>query len=514
MLEALAVLDPMTAAQAAAHVSHPPNVSDVAAILRAGAPSVVREIPPYSAAPVLPRDYFDALVARISEARAALHAAFGDDPPRPGPGRGPKQSAEDAARWDHAVRWLYAATPGVIRAEAVALSETPAGRDELRALATTLLHSVVWRASQTLRCSLPRRPPELPTPEQWAEEKRQEAEWQASLRCPSPVAADRPSDQDATATGAPGTPAHGRHMPHPLQTPADVSTAVSALRALLTLLSGSPLTHPHVSAAWDGFRVAFGCGSGTEEVSVDSLDMTDRNGLKELIRGSAFLNDDTRDALVEVVELIDGVNAALLHKSRDEQADDKPIREAKRHLRATIGLLPLFAAPPLGQQPGEGTTQIGPGTPAEALKPADEQARKKRKIPLAEARVLVRDYLLRNATPDPFVITIRQAANATGVSTGQFVNIPEWVAFEARRKALKGNGEIPTVPLTSEMLAEIPGGDANPGDEALAELIRQEAITKLEQEQQTDDRADDRAARRKRSSSAHERWRCNSALES
>ncbi|MCI0701527.1 MAG: hypothetical protein L0241_10635, partial [Planctomycetia bacterium] len=218
MLEALAILDPLTAAQA----SYPPTDSRDLEALRRGdqqaiARTRLREIPPHSALPVLSADYIDTLVNRIVEVRTALDAAYGDDLPRPGAGCVPKPTPADAARWNHALRWLYDTDPEAIRVEAAELAVTPAGREELRELAAVLLNGVVWRMAQKLRCDLPPRSPESPTPEQWAEEKRKEAEWLESLRWHADPAADisdAPICENKEPTIVPAiptaTPASGR----------------------------------------------------------------------------------------------------------------------------------------------------------------------------------------------------------------------------------------------------------------------------------------------------------------
>jgi len=77
--------------------------------------------------------------------------------------------------------------------EAAQLSRTPAGREELRTIQDVILHRIVWRLAQMVRCTIPPATPEPPTPEEWEEKKRKDAEFIESLRHPSVVPEDLPA---------------------------------------------------------------------------------------------------------------------------------------------------------------------------------------------------------------------------------------------------------------------------------------------------------------------------------
>jgi len=105
------------------------------------------------------------------------------------------------------------------------------------------------------------------------------------------------------------------------------------------------------------------------------------------------------------------------------------------------------------------------------------------KIPMAEAEVLVREYLLKHGVAS----TTRAVHAATGVSVGGVGGTAAWKAFQAEREKRR-SGKLRTVSLTDEMLAVVPNSASDHEDE-IAELIR---------EQKDDADADDRQSRRER----------------
>jgi len=106
------------------------------------------------------------------------------------------------------------------------------------------------------------------------------------------------------------------------------------------------------------------------------------------------------------------------------------------------------------------------------------------KIPMAEAEVLVREYLLKHGVAS----TTRAVHEATGVSVGGVGGTAAWKAFQAERTKRR-SGTLRTVPLTDAMLAVAPVHAASDREAELADLIR---------EQELDDDADPRRAGRER----------------
>jgi hypothetical protein len=101
-----------------------------------------------------------------------------------------------------------------------------------------------------------------------------------------------------------------------------------------------------------------------------------------------------------------------------------------------------------------------------------------RGIPLAEANVLVRNWLAanaKNAKDDPASITRDRIATETGVSRGQVSKTAAWQAF--REQKTPGPREIP---LTDSMLAEMPS-DCELSPEVAA-LIKEQQAEKAEDE--------------------------------
>jgi hypothetical protein len=206
-LDALAVLDLMTAVS----LLNRDNPSDLATAHRwdqeQRGRSVVPEIPPHSAQPELPSASIDALVSRITEVRAVL-VVFGAEPPRPGPDRLSGPTPDDGTLWGQAQEWLFNLEPTVLRSAATALAGTPPGREVLRALAGRIIHSLIWRLAQILRCDIPQATPEPPSPEEWAVKKRQEAEFLESLQrqatdAPTPVTPGTATTTDAARSPSP-----------------------------------------------------------------------------------------------------------------------------------------------------------------------------------------------------------------------------------------------------------------------------------------------------------------------
>jgi hypothetical protein len=74
-----------------------------------------------------------------------------------------------------------------------------------------------------------------------------------------------------------------------------------------------------------------------------------------------------------------------------------------------------------------------------------------RRVPRAEANVLVRDWLQKHGKADPEKVTLRAVAEATGVSTGGVAKTSAWKVFEEERKKRR-RGALRTVPLSEGIL--------------------------------------------------------------
>ena len=203
-LEVLAFLDTFTAYQAI-HAIPAPNDRDLESIRRGVKKAAERlpmqEIPPHSAAPELPAGFIDGLMNYIGDVRDALQTIYGDEPPRPGPGRLPKPTPESEARWYLVQTWLFDTSLTEIRVEATALAQSAAGRDELRTLVSDTLRSLIWRLAQGLRCDIPLVVPESPNAEQWADQQKKDAAFIESLRQQTKPSPDTESS-DTTGTDA------------------------------------------------------------------------------------------------------------------------------------------------------------------------------------------------------------------------------------------------------------------------------------------------------------------------
>lgn len=130
------------------------------------------------------------------------------------------------------------------------------------------------------------------------------------------------------------------------------------------------------------------------------------------------------------------------------------------------------------QQQAPATSAAGPPAPSPAVT-VEGKGGKPRKVPKAEAEILVSNWLLQNAKDDPASVTREACATDTGVSTGGVTNTVIWQAFQRRRKAEAKPGER-KIPLTDEMKAAIPADCATPHE--LAELIEAQQAEKAEEE--------------------------------
>jgi hypothetical protein len=124
--------------------------------------------------------------------------------------------------------------------------------------------------------------------------------------------------------------------------------------------------------------------------------------------------------------------------------------------------------PPAVPAPSPNGTQQGEGEPNNRAKG----------IPLAEAEILVAEWLLKHAKDDPLSIKRDAVSAGTGVSTGQVSNTRAWKAFDARRKA-DAKPRAREVSLTDDMLAVVPSDCETPDE--LAALIEEQRADEAEE---------------------------------
>lgn len=97
---------------------------------------------------------------------------------------------------------------------------------------------------------------------------------------------------------------------------------------------------------------------------------------------------------------------------------------------------------------------------------------KRKRIPRAEAEILVREYLAKHAKARPASVTRDAVAANTGVSGGMVSETAAWKAFRDRRSA-QTKPAVREVPLTETMQAVVPA-DCAPPDELVALIEEQE----------------------------------------
>jgi hypothetical protein len=110
--------------------------------------------------------------------------------------------------------------------------------------------------------------------------------------------------------------------------------------------------------------------------------------------------------------------------------------------------------------------------------PTAKPARSRKRIPLAEAEILVRNWLSECVKDDPFSVTRDAIAIATGVSTGSVSKTKAWRAFNERRK--EEAGTVPReVPLTDTLQAALPNDCKTPLE--LAALMEEQEADEAEE---------------------------------
>jgi hypothetical protein len=120
-----------------------------------------------------------------------------------------------------------------------------------------------------------------------------------------------------------------------------------------------------------------------------------------------------------------------------------------------------------------------PPTPTDKSKGCPPPGARSKRIPRAEAEILVRDWLAMNAKDNPAGITRDRLAAETGVSTGQVSLTAAWIAFRERRDS-ETKPTAREVPLTDAMQAVVPSDCKTPDE--LAALIDEQKKDEAEQE--------------------------------
>lgn len=99
------------------------------------------------------------------------------------------------------------------------------------------------------------------------------------------------------------------------------------------------------------------------------------------------------------------------------------------------------------------------------------RARVGKGIPRAEAEVLVREWLAKNARTDPLGVTRDAVAAGTGVSTGAISKLAVWRAFKGRQAALRKPAGR-SVGLSDTLQAVVPADCPEPDE--LAALVEEQ----------------------------------------
>jgi hypothetical protein len=139
------------------------------------------------------------------------------------------------------------------------------------------------------------------------------------------------------------------------------------------------------------------------------------------------------------------------------------------------------AAPTTGPSAAETPPPVPVSGSSSVANTHPAEPRRGRRIPKAEANVLVRDWLARQGAEDPRTVTVRAVNKGTGVSVGQISNLPSWRAFEEARSN-KRNGAGPrTVPLSNRILLNKPEHGAGDPAEIAAQNEEDEVWTEIVQ---------------------------------
>jgi hypothetical protein len=150
-------------------------------------------------------------------------------------------------------------------------------------------------------------------------------------------------------------------------------------------------------------------------------------------------------------------------------------RLLKEHAPRPAGPFAAFADSP----PTPASTTATGTRQSEGEKP---KAGRSKRISRAEAEVLVREWLLKNAKDNPAAITRDAVAVGTGVSGPTVSRTSAWKAFRERRDA-NAQPKPREVPLTEGMLSVVKGDDGRDAElDELAALVEEQKADEAEQE--------------------------------
>ena len=140
--------------------------------------------------------------------------------------------------------------------------------------------------------------------------------------------------------------------------------------------------------------------------------------------------------------------------------------------------LPALAGQEVSATTPKTPTAVGPTKQSEGEKPG---AGRSKGIPLAEAEVRVREWLLKNAKDNPAAITRDAVAAGTDVSTASVSRTAAWQAFRKKRDA-EAKPRVREVPLTRGMLSLMKGDDGRDAEpDELASLIEEQRADMAEE---------------------------------
>lgn len=139
--------------------------------------------------------------------------------------------------------------------------------------------------------------------------------------------------------------------------------------------------------------------------------------------------------------------------------------------------------------------------PFELSQPTIQPKRRNRRagVPLAEAEIRVRQWLLKHGKKNPAAITRDAIAAGTGLSAGQVSRTAAWKAFRQRRDTEKTGRTVRATSLTDRMLAVTPAAVQTPDELASLNEEQQaaEQLAALIKEQQADEAEQNRRHKRR-----------------
>ena len=285
-------------------------------------------------------------------------------------------------------------------------------------------------------------------------------------------------------------------------------------------------SRPVSVSAWDWITAAE--HAHTEGVRAIVAGIRGRDDLRQwasvraaTIRAKGAVNADELRLILDVIDtsaalVLSPDKAAALScdvRWAMQQAGLAPGSENVKALRVALAALQVAETrlPFTGTQPAEGEKPPAAESPtttqqAEGEKPTVDNAESpttpqpteakptvatgRRGVPLAEANILVRDWLMQHAKDDPASITRDAVAKGAGVSPASVSRTAAWKAFRERRDAEKKPRRRERS-LTDGMLSTIPSKVKRP--EELIHLIEEQRREMLEEERRYKRRSENRS---------------------